>query len=91
MGQNETFRKTALSLTESNPYALSDDEDRVDLIQLQGKRMEDADPETLKQQIRLRLRQQLQQSVLTKELERLRDTADVEIINPVFQQYQQTG
>ncbi len=91
LGQNETFRKTALSLTESNPYALSDDEDRVDLIQLQGKRMEDADPETLKQQIRLRLRQQLQQSVLTKELERLRDTADVEIINPVFQQYQQTG
>jgi len=53
--------------------------------------MEDADPETLKQQIRLRLRKQLQQSVLTKELERLRDTADVEIINPVFQQYQQTG
>ena len=91
LGQNETFRKTALSLTESNPFALSDDEDRVDLIQLQGKRMEDADPETLKQQIRLRLRQQLQQSVLTKELERLRDTADVEIINPVFQQYQQTG
>ena len=91
LGQNETFRKTALSLTESNPFALSDDEDRVDLIQLQGKRMEDADPETLKQQIRLRLRQKLQQSVLTKELERLRDTADVEIINPVFQQYQQTG
>ena len=91
LGQNETFRKTALSLTESNPYALSDDEDRVDLIQLQGKLMEDADPETLKQQIRLRLRQQLQQSVLTKELERLRDTADVEIINPVFQKYQQTG
>ena len=91
LGKNETFRKTALSLKESSPFALSDDENRIDLVQLQGKRMEEADPKTLKQQIRLRLRQQLQQTVLSKELERLRDTADVEIINPVFQQLQQTS
>ena len=55
------------------------------LIQLLGKHLEKENTESVKEQIRLRLLQQLTQSVLVKELKRLRDEAEVAIIIPVFQ------
>ena len=85
IGQNETFREKALSLTESEPFGLHEGEKRSDLIQLLGKRFEEENTEPVKEQIRQRLLQRLTQSVLVKELKRLRDEAEVEIIIPVFQ------
>ena len=84
LGDNYEFRKVGLHLNENEPFGLSVNEKRVDLIRFRKRTFADGSPEEQKENVRTQLMQNLQQSLLSKELKRLRESAEIEIINPVF-------
>ncbi|MBC8259081.1 MAG: SurA N-terminal domain-containing protein [SAR324 cluster bacterium] len=84
VGNNAEFRKVGLSLNEIEKFGLSLNAKRVDLLQFKKRTLETENAVEQKEQLRIRLRQNLQQALLSKELKRLRESAAIEIINPVF-------
>ena len=84
LGDNLEFRKVGLHLNEKEPFGLSVNEKRADLIRFRKRTYADGNPEEQKENVRTQLLQNLQQSLLSKELKRLRESAEIEVINPVF-------
>ena len=84
LGENSEFRKVRVNLNENEPFGLSVNEKRADLIRLRKRTYADGNPEEQKENVRTQLLQNLQQALLSKELKRLRDSAAIEVINPVF-------
>ena len=84
LGENSEFRKVGVHLNENEPFGLSVNEKRADLIRLRKRTYADGNPEEQKENVRTQLLQNLQQALLSKELKRLRESAEIEVINPVF-------
>ncbi len=84
LGDNSEFRKVGLHLNENEPFGLSVNEKRADLIRYRKRTFADGSSKEQKENVRKQLMQNLQQSLLSKELKRLRESAEIEIINPVF-------
>ena len=84
IGDNSEFRKVGLHLNENEPFGLSVNEKRADLIRFRKRTYADGKPEDQKENVRTQLLQNLQQALLSKELKRLRESAEIEVINPVF-------
>ena len=84
LGDNSEFRKVGLHLNENEPFGLSVNDKRADLIRFRKRTFADGNPEEQKENVRTQLLQNLQQSLLSKELKRLRESAEIEVINPVF-------
>tara|TARA_B100000945_G_C19895532_1_gene373717 strand:- start:32 stop:526 length:495 start_codon:yes stop_codon:yes gene_type:complete len=84
IGDNSVFRKVGLNLNENEPFGLSVNQKRVDLIRFRKRTFAEGNTEKQKENVRTQLLKNLQQSLLRKELKRLRESAKIEIINPVF-------
>jgi hypothetical protein len=84
IGDNLEFRKVGLHLNENEPFGLSVNEKRADLIRFRKRTFADGNPKEQKENVRIQLQNNLQQSLLKKELKRLRESAEIEVINPVF-------
>ena len=84
LGNNSEFRKVGLHLNEKEPFGLSVNEKRADLIRFRKRTFADGNREEQKENVRTQLLQNLQQALLSKELKRLREAAVIDVINPVF-------
>ena len=84
MGDNTEFRKVGLHLNQNQLFGLSLNENRADLIHFKKRTLAVENADEQKDKVRAQLRQNLQQALLSKELKRLRDSASIEVINPVF-------
>ena len=84
IGDNTEFRKVGLHLNENSSFGLSLDVNRADLIQFKKRSLSEDKALEEKEKVRAQLLKNLQQALLTKELKRLRDSASIEVINPVF-------
>ena len=84
MGDNTEFRKVGLHLNQNQRFGLSLNENRTDLIHFKKRTLDAEEAAEQKDKVRAQLHQTLQKALLSKELKRLRDSASIEIINPVF-------
>jgi len=84
LGDNSEFRKVGMHLNEKEPFGLSINEKRADLIRFRKRTFADGNREEQKENVRTQLLQNLKQALLSKELKRLRESAEIEVINPVF-------
>jgi len=84
IGDNTEFRKVGLHLNENSLFGLSLDGNRADLIQFKKRSLSEDKALEQKDKVRAQLLQNMQQALLSKELKRLRDSATIEVINPVF-------
>ena len=84
MGDNTEFRKVGLHLNQNQRFGLSLNENRADLIHFKKRTLDAEEAAEQKDKVRAQLHQTLQKALLSKELKRLRDSALIEIINPVF-------
>jgi peptidyl-prolyl cis-trans isomerase D len=84
IGDNPEFRKLSLKLDDSNPAAVSVYEGRTDLIVFNRRFVDVEDPDTARERIRTNLRLELQRAIETKQIEALRSTAMIEVVDPVF-------
>ncbi|MGK5092055.1 SurA N-terminal domain-containing protein [Deltaproteobacteria bacterium TL4] len=84
VGENEEFKKTALSLSDKNKYGLSQKEDKVYLIELKSRKLDTENANDKKEKIRGRLNEQLHRMVINKKLKQLKESAKIEILNPRF-------
>ena len=84
VGDNTEFRKVGLHLNQNQLFGLSLNENRADLIHFKKRTLAVENADEQKDKVRAQLRQNLQQALLSKELKRLRDSASIEVINPVF-------
>ena len=84
VGDNTEFRKVGLHLNQNQLFGLSLNENRADLIRFKKRTLAVENVDEQKDKVRAQLRQNLQQALLSKELKRLRDSASIEVINPVF-------
>jgi len=88
IGKNPEFQKAALSLNQNKKFALSLSENRVDLIHFQARKLDTTDQASRKQKILDRLTQTWQQTLITKEIQRLRESSSIDILNPLFKKPQ---
>ena len=84
MGDNTEFRKVGLHLNQNQRFGLSLNENRADLIHFKKRTLDAEEAPEQKDKVRAQLHQTLQKALLSKELKRLRDSASIEVINPVF-------
>ena len=84
IGNNKEFIKIALKLSNTNKYGLSISDKRAHLIYFKNKEINNENSENLKKELRTQLLQNMQQALISKELKRLRDSAKIEVINPMF-------
>ena len=84
IGNNREFLKVGLKLNNSEKFGLSISGDDSHLIQFKKRKIQDKNVVQLKEKIRSELLQILQQAVFSKELKRLRDSAEIEIKNTMF-------
>ena len=84
IGLNTEFRKVGLHLNENSRFGLSLNKNRADLIHFKKRTLSAENATEQKDKLRLQLLQNMQQALLSKELKRLRDSASIEVINPVF-------
>ena len=84
LSDNTEFRKVGLHLNQNQRFGLSLNENRADLIQFKKRTLDAEEAAEQKDNVRAQLRQTLQNALLSKELKRLRDSASIEVINPVF-------
>ena len=73
-----------MHLNQNKLFGLSLNENRADLIHFKKRTLSLENADEQKDKVRAQLRQNLQQALLSKELKRLRDSASIEVINPVF-------
>ncbi len=85
LGDNQEFRKIALHLSPDQQFGLSENGNRVDLIQFQQRTLDETDVDQRKAAVRANLRRLQQQAILEKEVKRLRETASIEITTPLLQ------
>ena len=71
-------------MNENSLFGLSLDGNRADLIQFKKRSLSEDKALEQKDKVRAQLLQNMQQALLSKELKRLRDSATIEVINPVF-------
>ena len=84
IGNNREFLKVGLKLNNSEKFGLSISGEKSHLIQFKKREIQDKNVVHLKEKIRSELLQILQQAVFSKELKRLRDSAEIEIKNTMF-------
>jgi peptidyl-prolyl cis-trans isomerase D len=84
IGDNPEFRKLSLKLDDSNSTAVRVYEGRTDLIVFNRRFVDVEDPDTARERIRTNLRLELQRVIETKQIEALRSTAMIEVVDPVF-------
>ena len=84
IGNNREFLKVGLKLNNSEKFGLSISGENSHLIQFKKREIQDKNVVHLKEKIRSELLQILQQAVFSKELKRLRDSAEIEIKNTMF-------
>jgi peptidyl-prolyl cis-trans isomerase D len=84
IGDNPEFRKLSLKLDDSNPAAISVYEDRTDLIVFSRRFVDVENSDTARERIRTNLRLELQRAIDAKQIEALRSTAMIEVVDPVF-------
>jgi len=84
LGENPEFRRTALRLTIEQPYGLSATEQRADLLLIKGRTLNADQAVQQRGQVRTRLQRSLNQAMLERRVKRLRESATVEVINPLF-------
>jgi len=84
IGDNTEFRKVGLHLNENSLFGLSIDGNRADLILFKKRSLSEDKTLEQKDKVRAQLLQNMRQALLSKELKRLRDSASIEVINPVF-------
>ena len=84
IGDNTEFRKVGLHLNENTRFGLSINGNRADLIHFNKRTLSDDNAAEQKDKVRAQLLQNMQQALLSKELKRLRESALIEVINPVF-------
>jgi len=84
IGKNKDFLKVGLNLSDSQKYGLSISENRAYLIYFKDRTLDNENVSDLKKKVRSQLLQNMQQALLNKELKRLRDSAKIEIENPMF-------
>ncbi|MBT3213563.1 MAG: hypothetical protein HN351_02850 [Deltaproteobacteria bacterium] len=84
IGDNTEFRKVGLHLNENSLFGLSIDGNRADLILFKKRSLSEDKALEQKDKVRAQLLQNMRQALLSKELKRLRDSATIEVINPVF-------
>jgi hypothetical protein len=73
-----------LHLNENSLFGLSIDGNRADLILFKKRSLSEDKTLEQKDKVRAQLLQNMRQALLSKELKRLRDSASIEVINPVF-------
>ena len=83
IGDNEEFRKVGLNLSKKNKYGLCTKENRAYLIHFKNRTLNKGN-NSQKENIRSKLLENMQQALLIKELKRLRKSASIEILNPLF-------
>jgi len=84
IGDNTEFRKVGLHLNENSRFGLSLYGNRADLILFRKRSLNEENTLEQKNKVRLQLLQNMQQALLSKELKRLRSSASIEVIDPVF-------
>jgi peptidyl-prolyl cis-trans isomerase D len=84
IGDNTEFRKVSFHLNENSRFGLSLNANRADLIQFKKRSLNEEKAQEQKDKVRAELLQNMQQALLSKELKRLRGSASIEVINPVF-------
>jgi len=84
IGKNKEFIRVGLNLNDSQKYGLSISDNRAYLIHFKKRTLDNENVSTLKKKIRSQLLQNMQQALLSKELKRLRDSAKIEVENPMF-------
>ncbi len=84
IGDNIEFRKVGLHLNQNQRFGLSLNGNRADLIHFKKRTLDAEEAAEQKDKVRAQLHQTLQKALLSKELKRLRDSASIEVINPVF-------
>jgi len=85
IGENIEFRKVSLNLNEDQKFGLSLNKNTAHLIKFKKRTLDKNDVANLKNKVKSQLLQNIQQALYIKELERLRNSASIEIINPLFQ------
>ena len=71
-------------MNENSRFGLSLNANRADLIQFKKRSLNEEKAQEQKDKVRAELLQNMQQALLSKELKRLRGSASIEVINPVF-------
>ena len=84
VGNNIEFRRVSFHLNQYQLFGLSLNGNRTDLLNFKKRTLALENADEQKDKVRAQLRQNLQQALLSKELKRLRDSASIEVINPVF-------
>ena len=85
IGADPEFKKQVLMLNEAQKTGLSQHQGRAYLFELKSKELQEgANFPRQKEEIRARMLQQLRQVLGQVDLERLRTTAKIEILNPFF-------
>ncbi len=84
VGENNEFRKVGLQLNKKSRFGLSLDGNRADLILFKKRSFSENKAIEQKEKVKEQLLQNMRQALMIKELKRLRDSATIEVINPVF-------
>ena len=84
IGNNREFLKVGLNLNDSEKFGLSTSGNASHLIRFKKRVLNIENAINQKKKIRSELLQIMQQAVFNKELKRLRDSANIEIKNPMF-------
>ena len=84
IGNNKEFLKVGLKLNDSLKYGLSISDNRAYLIYFKNRALDNGNAVNLKKKIRSELLQNMEQALIRKELKRLRDSATIEIKNPML-------
>ena len=84
IGENKEFRKVSLNLNENHKFGLSLNQNTAHLIKFKKRSLNEEEESNLKNKVKSQILQNIQQSLLTKELKRLKNSASIEIINPLF-------
>lgn len=85
IGYDPVFKKNVLALNDSRKVSGSLYQEKYYLIELKNRQLaEDENIDAKKQEIRQRLIAQIRQAFVDKDMQRLRDAASIEILNPFF-------
>ena len=85
IGKNEEFRKVSLNLNENQKFGLSLNNNLAHIIKFKKRTLNKENESEQKREVKSKLLQDMQQALLIKEINRLRNSASIEIINPLFQ------
>ncbi|MBF0238722.1 MAG: SurA N-terminal domain-containing protein [SAR324 cluster bacterium] len=87
VGSNTEFKKTAFDLSQASPYGLSrNTQKQMHLLRFKQRQLEAGDATAKKLELRQRLFESSQNSIVEKRIQQLRESATIKILNPLFNQ-----